>query len=213
MKALVVGATGGIGSAIARLLANRTQTLWVSGRNSEKLITLAQELNATAIVADLSDESQVVRMSAQVGELDLLVYAAGAVAKVSVRQMDFSEWKRVLDANLTGAFLVLKHARFNKGAKAVFVGVYPELVNVKGLSAYAVSKFGLEALLSVARREMRTEGINLILVRMPEVATPLWSVFGVVPKRALQPEEAAKKVIDSIFTEPCPEVVEISHGR
>ncbi len=213
MKTLVIGATGGIGSALARLLANRTQTLWISGRNSEKLAELARELNAAAIVADLSDESQVAYMLAQVGEIDLLVYAAGAVARVNVRQMDLNEWKRVIDTNLTGAFFVLKHARFNKGARAVFIGVYPELVRVNGLSAYAVSKSGLETLLSVARREMRGEGVNLILVRMPEVATPLWSVFGVVPKRALLPEDTAQKILDNIFVEPCPEVIEIGRSK
>lgn len=210
---LVIGATGGIGSALVRLLASKAQKIWISGRNLEKLSSLARELNATAIVADLSEENQVADMMAQVGELDLLIYAAGAVAKVNVRQMDFNEWKRVLDANLTGAFFVLKHARFNKGARAVFIGVYPELVRVSGLSAYAVSKSGLETLLSVARREMRSEGVNLILVRLPEVATPLWSVFGVVPRRALQPEDVAQKILDNIFIEPCPEVIEIERVK
>lgn len=210
---LVIGATGGIGSALVRLLASKAQKIWISGRNLEKLSSLARELNATAIVADLSEENQVADMMAQVGELDLLIYAAGAVAKVNVRQMDFNEWKRVLDANLTGAFFVLKHARFNKGARAVFIGVYPELVRVSGLSAYAVSKSGLETLLSVARREMRSEGVNLILVRLPEVATPLWSVFGVVPRRALQPEDVAQKILDNIFIEPCPELIEIERVK
>lgn len=213
MKALVIGATGGVGSAIARLLADKTETLWISGRNSEKLASLAKELNAAAIAAELSDENQVAYMMAQVGELDLLIYAAGAVAKVNVRQMDFSEWKRVMDANLTGAFFVLKHARFNKGARAVFIGVYPELVRVNGLSAYAVSKSGLETLLNVARREMRSESINLVLVRLPEVATSLWSVFGVIPKRALEPEFAAQKILEGIFVDPCPEVIEIARVK
>lgn len=213
MKTLVIGATGGIGLALARLLAGKAQRIYVSGRNSEKLLALAQELNATAIVADLSDENQVADMMTQVGELDLLIYAAGAVAKANIRQMDFSEWRRVLDANLTGVFFVLKYARFNKGARAVFIGAYPELIRVSGLSAYAVSKAGLEALLNIARKEMRSEGVNLILVRMPEVATPLWSVFGVVPRRALQPAEAAQKILDNIFLEPCPEVVEIERTK
>lgn len=213
MKALVIGATGGIGSALARLLASKVESLWVSGRNQEKLAALAKELNANSVVADLSEETQVANMLNQVGELDLLIYAAGAVAKASVRQMDLSEWRKVVDANLTGAFFVLKHARFNKGARAAFIGVYPELVRVNGLSAYAVSKLGLEMLLSVARREMRAEGVNLVLVRLPEVATNLWSVFGVAPRRALSPEEAAQKILDNLFVEPCPEVIEIARAK
>lgn len=213
VRTLIIGATGSIGTALAHQLAARGQPLCLSGRNIEKLTALAKMLNAVAVPADLADESQVAALLAQAGELDLLIYAAGCVERVNLRQMTLQDWQRVIDANLTGAFLVLKHARFRRNARAVFIGVYPELLRVKGLSAYAVSKAGLEALLNNARREMRVEGVHLILVRMPEVATDLWSVFGGAPKRALCPDDAAQKLLDAVFTEPCPEVVEIARPR
>jgi NADP-dependent 3-hydroxy acid dehydrogenase YdfG len=94
MKALVIGATGGIGSAIARLLASRATTLWLSGRNTEKLAELARQLNAHAFPAELSDEEQVRQLMMTVGALDLLVYAAGAVVRVNLREMSLAEWER-----------------------------------------------------------------------------------------------------------------------
>jgi NADP-dependent 3-hydroxy acid dehydrogenase YdfG len=87
MKALVIGATGGIGSAIARLLASRATTLWLSGRNTEKLAELARQLNAHAFPAELNDEEQVRQLMMTVGALDLLVYAAGAIVRVNLREM------------------------------------------------------------------------------------------------------------------------------
>jgi len=213
MNILVIGATGGIGSAIARLLAPRATTLWLSGRNADKLSELARQLNAQAFPVDLSDETQVQKLMATVGALDLLVYAAGAVARVPLREMTFAEWERVMVANLTGAFFALKHAQWNSPAQAIFLGVYPDFVRVNGLSAYAASKAALEMMLAVARRELRQSGIRLTLVRLPEVATDLWSVFGGPPKRALSPEEVAQRIIDSALVEPPPEVLEIARRQ
>jgi cyclic-di-GMP-binding biofilm dispersal mediator protein len=213
MKALVIGATGGIGSAIARLLASRATTLWLSGRNTEKLAELARQLNAHAFPAELSDEEQVRQLMTTVGALDLLVYAAGAVVRVNLREMSLAEWERVMAANLTGAFFVLKHAQWNSPAQAIFLGVYLDFVRVNGLSVYAASKAALEMMLAVARREMRQSGVRLTLVRLPEVATNLWSVFGGPPKRAFSPDEVAQRIIEGALVEPPPEVLEIARRQ
>ncbi len=213
MTALVIGATGGIGMALAKALRERVSQLWLSGRNEGLLSELAQTLEANAVSADLGDEQAVQHLMAQVGDLDFLVYAAGAVVRAPVRQMSLAEWQQVLNANLVGAWLVLKHAQFRQGARALFLGVYPQLVRVQGLSAYAVSKAGLEELLQVARRELRGQGVSLILVRLPEVATNLWSVFGGPPRRALSPETVAQQILDQAFAEPAPEVIEIARPQ
>jgi cyclic-di-GMP-binding biofilm dispersal mediator protein len=167
----------------------------------------------TPFPAELSDEEQVRQLMMTVGALDLLVYAAGAVVRVNLREMSLAEWERVMAANLTGAFFVLKHAQWNSPAQAIFLGVYLDFVRVNGLSVYAASKAALEMMLAVARREMRQSGVRLTLVRLPEVATNLWSVFGGPPKRAFSPDEVAQRIIEGALVEPPPEVLEIARRQ
>lgn len=107
-----------------------------------------------------------------VGALDLLVYAAGVVIRVTLREFS-SDIETGDGGELDRGVFALKHAHWHSPAQAIFLGVYPDLVRVNGLSAYAVSKAALEASLSVARRELRQIGVRLTLMRLPEVATNL----------------------------------------
>lgn len=146
---------------------------------------------------------------AETDPLDLLIYAAGAVNRSSLREMSLTEAERLEAVNCSGLALALKYARFNLGARVILLGVYPELVTVPGLAAYAASKLGAEALLNVARKEFRREEVRCILVRLPAVATGLWDLLGGPLKSALHPQEAATRILDSVLVEPPPEVVKL----
>lgn len=194
MKTLIIGATGGIGSSLARLLQGKAE-LWLTGRRAEALAALARETGGRAVPLELENELEVAALFAETGPLDCLLYAAGAVARSPLRSTPRDGLEGILAANFLGAFFALKHARFHPGAKALFLGAYPPYVEVPGFAAYAASKRALEGLLGAARKELGREGVQLILVRLPAVATGLWAPLGGAPRGALTPDEAARRIL------------------
>jgi cyclic-di-GMP-binding biofilm dispersal mediator protein len=206
MEIVIFGATGGIGRALAQALQGRGR-LWLTGRNEAALFELAETLGAEAEAMDLSDETAVQAFLAEIGPVDRLFYAAGAVFPAPLAQTDREAWERTFTANLWGAFLALKHARWGAGARGVFLGAYPQRIALPGLGAYAASKWALEGLLTVARRELR--GVHLMLVRLPAVATGIWAPFGGPPKGAMDPEEAARRILEAVEAEAPPDILEL----
>lgn len=209
MNTLIVGATGGLGSALARALSGRVARLFLLGRDASALAGLAKSVGGEALPADLASELETGAAFAEAGQLDLLIYAAGAVAKANLREMSRSEAERLEAANSAGFALTLKYAAFNPDARVVLLGVYPDFVTVPGLSAYAASKLGSEAVLNVARKEFRRDGVRFTLVRLPAVSTGLWAPLGGAPKNALHPDEAAGRILSGVWIENPPETLEV----
>ncbi|GAA6756635.1 SDR family NAD(P)-dependent oxidoreductase [Thermus thalpophilus] len=207
MRVLVLGATGGLGSALARAL--KGHELLLSGRRAGALRELAEELGAKALPADLSDELEAQALLEEAGPLDLLLHAVGVAGRAPVRELGRNLLEEMLSIHLLTAHHALKYARFRPGARAVFFGAYPHYVQVPGFAAYAAAKGALEAYLGAARREFRREGVHLVLVRLPAVATGLWTPLGGPPKGTLTPEEAAKRVLAGVLAEPPPETLEV----
>lgn len=207
MRVLIAGATGGLGGAFAR--AFKGHELFLSGRRAGALLELARELGARALPADPADELEAKALLEEVGPLDLLVHAVGKAGRASVREAGRDFLEGMLAAHLLTAAFLLKHARFQRGARAVFFGAYPRYVQVPGFAAYAAAKGALEAYLEAARKELAREGVHLVLVRLPAVATGLWAPLEGPPKGALSPEEAARKVLEGVLKDPPPQVLEV----
>ena len=113
--ALVTGATGGIGGAIARALHRQGATVTLSGTRAEALEALRAELGERVhvVAARMDDPADIDRLAkeaeAAMGKLDILVNNAGITRdNISMRMKD-EEWEKVLQVNLTGTFLVCKH--------------------------------------------------------------------------------------------------------
>ncbi|KGQ22717.1 SDR family NAD(P)-dependent oxidoreductase [Thermus filiformis] len=200
MRALILGATGGLGQALARALKGQGELL-LGGRRPEALRDLAQEVGGRPLPGDLSDELEAKALLEEAGPVDLLFHAVGMAGRAPVREAGRDLLEGMLSAHFLTAAHVLKHARFNQGGRAVFFGAYPAYVRVPGFGAYAAAKAALEAYLEVARKELRKEGVRLVLVRLPAVATPLWAPLGGPPRGALAPEEAARKVLEAALGE------------
>lgn len=197
-RALIVGATGGIGSALARRLAGRWE-LTLSGRNAQRLRSLREATGADVVITDLESELEVQALLDPLADLELVIYAAGAVAPAPLAEMRAADWQRVVDANLTGLFHVLKHAstRLAEGAKVVILGARPALVSAQGFGAYAASKAAVAALAEVAGIELRRRA-SVTLVLPVAVDTPLWDAVGRAPRHALQPDEVAEAVVAAL---------------
>ena len=108
--ALVTGASGGIGSAIARALHRQGATVTLSGTRKEALQTLAAELKERVYVVpcDLADTADVERLvpeaEAAMGDIDMLVNNAGLTRDGLIMRMKDEDWDNVLAVNLTAAF-------------------------------------------------------------------------------------------------------------
>ncbi|MGY2895831.1 SDR family NAD(P)-dependent oxidoreductase [Deinococcus sp. UYEF24] len=194
MATLLIGATGGIGEALARGWPE--EALWLSGRDENKLTTLAAELKATPLRADMGYESHVKGLFEGLSmPLDTLIYAAGSAHPEALNAATPEAVRKVWNANYFGALWVLKYGlpKLAEGGRMYFIGARPELVTVRGFSQYAASKGALAKLLEVARIEARGKVLTLVLP--PAVDTPLWTQVGRTPKGAMSAQAVAEAII------------------
>jgi len=148
-KILVVGATGGLGSAIARFLSTKGAALFVSGRNEEALSVIAQDLGVDSLALNLNNASERVLLVDTVGALDGVVYAAGVSPVAPVRYLKDAEITTCLDLNTTVPLLLvrdlLKQKKLNAGASIVWLSSVASSRGTAGYAAYSASKAALEA--------------------------------------------------------------------
>jgi len=190
-SALVIGASGGLGRAIASMLAEEGYTLALVGRDIAKLQSTRSELGAAAqgallLSCDLTDRAQaqamVEQVLAQMTFIDVLVCAAGSnVRQRSLRSLDPADWDRVIAANLTTAFntihFVLPSMRTRGGGLIVQISSLAGLrANTVTGAAYSAAKFAQSALGISIGREERGRGIRSTVIYSGEVSTPLLSV-------------------------------------
>lgn len=129
-RALVVGGGGGLGSAIARALAEQEYRVAVAGRNVEALAASVPELRAVRL--DLLDhasiDSAVEQAANALGGLDLLVNAAGSVAGGRFEETSLAQWRQSIDIKLLGTLQVIRaalpHLKASRGTVLTLTGLY-----------------------------------------------------------------------------------------
>ena len=171
--ALVTGGNSGLGRAMALAFKEAGAQVAIASRRADKNAEVARELGdpAAAYELDVRDEGSVEQVVAAVvermGHLDILVNNAGTVNRISVLEMELSEWERVIATNLTGAFLCTKHAgrvmaRQGSGKIINISSGYGIVAPSKGLQvAYTASKHGLIGLTRVNAVELAPLGIQV----------------------------------------------------
>jgi short-subunit dehydrogenase len=190
-SALIVGASGGIGSAAALLLAKAGAQVILAGRNTEKLETLASEIlfavdtEALVMTADLTDPEQVTHLVQQSadryggGKLDIVVNAAGIGAIKSIEALTPEDFQTLLAVNLYGAMLLSQAAvRVMAPHKA---GHILHVVGILGkapmanATAYCATKYGLSGFLAALRAEVaRRFNIKVTGLYLGGVDTPFY---------------------------------------
>ena len=150
--ALITGGNGGIGLGMARGLAQAGALVVIAGRDAAKSrdavsALRAEGLNADAIEADVTDESQVQRLFETCGQrhdaLHILVNNAGGTVRKAPEMLSLDEWRQVMDVNLTSAVLCSRAAHGwlkRQGGKVVNVGSMMSIFGAPYASAYAASK-------------------------------------------------------------------------
>ena len=171
MTALVTGASGGIGSAIASALAGQGARLAVSGSNAEKLEAFRSGLGGdhVALACDLSDGAAVDALVPQaverLGKLDILVNNAGVTRDNLAMRMKDEEWSDVIRINLEAAFRLARAAlkpmmRARHGRIISITSVVGATGN-PGQANYAASKAGLVGLSKALAQEVASRGITV----------------------------------------------------
>jgi len=171
MTALVTGASGGIGSAIAQGLAAQGARLAVSGSNAEKLEAFRVSLGGdhVALACDLSDgaavDALVPRALEALGKIDILVNNAGVTRDNLAMRMKDDEWSDVIRVNLEAAFRLCRaalkpmmRARFGR---IVSITSVVGVTGNPGQANYAASKAGLIGMSKALAQEVASRGITV----------------------------------------------------
>lgn len=209
--AVVTGGTRGIGLELARKLVASGCQVAITGRTASSLKKASQELGAAAIAVrcDVGQQQDVQRFAREVqkrfGKLDFLVNNAGtAHALKNADELSPTEWKDVLDTNLTGQFLVTHLMLRFMSAGSVIVNnlsVAAEQV-FPGMSAYNASKFGALGFTSCLREELRPRGIRVMALIPGATDTDIWNQFWpeAPRKKMVSPAIIAQAVVQALLT-------------
>lgn len=197
--ALVTGASGGIGAAIARALHAQGATVTLSGTREAVLKELAASLGERTNVAlcDLGDTEQVAGLpsaaEALMGGLDILVNNAGLTRDNLALRMKDEDWDAVLKVNLTAAFKLSRGAM--RGMMKKRWGRIVSITSIVGTTGnpgqanYAASKAGLEGMTKSLAQEVASRGITVNCLAPGFIATAMTDAL---------PEEQRKKLLDAV---------------
>ena len=192
-RALVTGASRGIGRAIAAELAAAGASVVLGYRSGqEEAEALAAELGGRAVGADVSSAEGAKRLVEEAGELDVLVNNAGLTRDGVLARMSDDDWRTVIDTNLSSVFYTCRavtRSMMRKRAGSIvnvssIVGVHGNW----GQTNYAASKAGIIGFTKSLARELGSRGVRANVVAPGYVTTQLTDVL---------PEDATRAMLDN----------------
>jgi NAD(P)-dependent dehydrogenase (short-subunit alcohol dehydrogenase family) len=195
--ALIWGANGGIGRALVSSLVAQGWQVLAAGRDTDQLEGLTDHVFDVEFLDAGSLQSAISAISQVVEEIQLWIYAAGDITSQPVGEMSLQTWRRILDANLSGAFLATQASLplLAKDAHLFYLGAIHERLRLPGLSAYAAAKAGLEAFAEVVRKETRRK---VTVLRPAAVDTAFWKKVPFrLPPHHLKPDDVAERLLQA----------------
>jgi short-subunit dehydrogenase len=204
-KVLLIGATGGIGFATARLLSGSQAQLFLTGRNDEKLSYVAAQLPGTETYRlDIANNEDIEKMAAdyisKYGAPDILINAAGIGIIRPVEQLTLADFTHSIQANLVSVFTLIKSLlpamkEVKKGLIINIPGVLGK-VPMAGAAAYSASKYGLVGMMHSIREEVKRTDIRITNLVLGGVDSPFWDNIDlrVQKEKMIRPEEAARAI-------------------
>ncbi|ATR19904.1 3-oxoacyl-[acyl-carrier protein] reductase [Roseomonas mucosa] len=193
--ALVTGATGGIGAAIARALHAQGAEVALTGRRESELAALAEALGdrVTVIPADLSDPEApaalVEKVEAELGGLDILVNNAGLTRDGLALRMGDKDWSDVLEVDLTAPFRLarasLRGMMKRRSGRIVSIASIVGVTGNPGQANYAAAKAGLIGMSKSLAQEVATRGVTVNVVAPGFVKTAMTDALNEAQKGAI----------------------------
>jgi short-subunit dehydrogenase len=211
-RAILVGASGGIGSALSRILARDGYTIALVDRNKIALQSLCDEINRTSgetravlYEHDVTEYDSVPdllhRIIADIGGVDLFVYLAGIIYFPTIDEFNFEEDRKVMEVNLLGAMAWMSHIAplFQSAKRGQIVGI-SSVAGDRGRVANPAnntSKAGLTTYLESLRNRLTRHGVHVLTVKPGLVKTDM--LRGVKKVMfAVEPEQAAEAIFNGI---------------
>ena len=182
-KALITGASGGIGKEIAKVLIEHNAEVCISGRNHEELNALKKSLGKKChvVTCDLSKKDEIIELIKKadefMGHIDILVNNAGITKDNIFLRMSENEWEDVLNVNLNSTFNILKLI-----TKGMIKRRYGRIINISsvvgvtggaGQVNYSASKAGLIGLTKSLSQEIATRNITVNCIAPGFIETPM----------------------------------------
>jgi NADP-dependent 3-hydroxy acid dehydrogenase YdfG len=204
--ALLTGATGGLGQAIARELRARGARLVLSGRRAEVLDALADEVGGRALVSDLASPEAAQRLADEAGDVDVLVANAGLPASGRLETFSAEQIDRAIDVNLRAPVQLARALLPGMLERGVGQLVFVSSINGKlappGTAVYSATKFALRGFALALRQDLHGHGVGVSTVFPGFVREAgMWADAGVALPRGIgtsTPQEIARAVIDAI---------------
>lgn len=195
--AMIWGASGGIGRSLTKQLTEAGWQVVAITRHPDKVEDIASvtvELENVGNSAEIDKAIYTAQFEADA--IDLWVYAIGDITQAKVANMDADAWRRILDANLTGAYLAAHASEplLQPDAHLFFLGAVSERLQLPSLSAYVAAKAGLEAFVTTMSKEQRKR--KFTIVRPGAVDTDFWDKVSLKkPKDSADPDKIAQRII------------------
>ncbi len=198
----LVGASEGLGRAMAQKLSRAGAHLILSARSEERLKTLAQDLPGPARVlpCDVRDDGDVARAAGEAGEIDGLVFMAGVYWPQPAQAWNAEEVTAMCDVNFTGVARVLGQVVPGMVARdrghIVITGSLSGFRGLPGATGYAASKAGVMAMAEALHADLRGTGVKVQLVNPGYIRTRLTDKNDFSMPQLMDPDEAARAIFE-----------------
>lgn len=194
-RVVITGGGSGIGADMAQGFARAGARVTIVGRRREALDAVAERHSTiTCHVADVTDDAAMRALFETLGEVDVVIANAGAADSAPLEKTDLAHWQRMLDVNLTGAYLTLREGlrHLRPGGRLLAVASTAGLKGYAYVGAYCAAKHGVVGLVRALAQETAQRDITVNALCPGFTETPLLdaSIESIVAKTGRSAEQA-----------------------
>jgi short-subunit dehydrogenase len=221
--ALISGGTSGIGKSLVSIFLDNEIKVITFSRNKKNLDQLVKEFkndkDLLCLQADVTSPKDIKKIFSTIKKkhkrLDFLVNNSGLGIRAPVAKLKLNEWKKIIDTNLTGVFLLTTTflPLLKKDSLILNIGSIASKIGFPNWSAYCASKFGLKGFTEALREELRPKKIKVVHAEIGPTSTRFWKqIKGWKPDKTkmIKDSEVASVLFDSITNKKSLNIDEIS---
>lgn len=203
----IVGASEGLGRAVAERLAAMGARLVLSARSTDRLHELAAQLprKADVVAMDVSDSASVKAAFEQVGEIDGMVFLAGVYWPMAAQEWNAEQVEAMCDVNFTGAARVLgqvvPYFVERDAGHIVLTGSLSGFRGLPGAVGYCASKAGVMSMAESLHADLHKTGVKVQLVNPGFVKTRLTDKNAFDMPFIMEPEAAAREIVEHMVSD------------